>query len=138
MAWILPSLAALVCFSGAYLLIARLGGEVGTLPLLTWLLVLQALAAAGQMLAIATGPGLPWAIVPTVLFAAALCYLGNLAQTCALARAPNPGFALAIIGASMGVVAIASALMGGAPMGPGKIVGAGLCLAGVATVAMSR
>jgi hypothetical protein len=138
MTWILPSLAALVCFSGAFLLIARLGGQLGTLTLLTWLLLLQALAAAVHMLATATGPWVSWAVVPTLLLAAGLCYLGNLAQTCALARAPNPGFSLAIIGASMAVVAIVSALVCGAPLGVGKISGVAMCVAGVACVAMSR
>lgn len=138
MSWIAASLAALVCFSGAYLVMGRLGGQMGTLPLLTWLLVLQVVPAACHLLATGTRAWVPWPVVPGLLLAAGLCYLGNLSQLCAISRAPNPGFALAIIGASTGVVAVVAALTSGAPLGPGKLVGLALCLAGVVVVSLSR
>jgi hypothetical protein len=138
MPWILAAVIALVCFSGAFLLMGRLGGQLGPLPLTAWLLALQAVPAAGHLAVSGERPWMPWSTVPVLLLAAGLCYAGNLAQTGAITRAPNPGFALAIIGANTGVVALVAALAGGAPLGPGKLAGIGLCLAGVAVVSLTR
>jgi hypothetical protein len=70
------------------------------------LLAVQAVLALGHLLASGARPWPGPATLPLLLGASALCYLGNLAQTHAIARAPNPGLALAIIGASTALVTV--------------------------------
>lgn len=138
MPWIPAAVLALVCFSAAFLLIGRLGARMDAVPLTAWILALQAVAGWAQAAPLA-GRALPppgaWGML---LLASALCYVGNLGQTVAVSRAPNPGFPLAIIGASTATVAIAAAAIAGAPLGAARAAGIALCVAGVAIVVLAR
>lgn len=138
MPWTLAAFLALGCFTAAFLAIARLGQRLDNLPLVAGLLAVQAVLALGHLLASGTRPWPGPAALPLLLGASALCYLGNLAQTHAIARAPNPGLALAIIGASTALVTVLAALLAGTPLGAGRLAGVGLCLAGVTVVGLAR
>ncbi len=138
MTWIPSAVLALVCFSVALLIIGRIGARMDAVPLTAWMLGLQAVAGCIQALpsgARALPPAGAWW---PLLLAAGLCYAGNVGQTLAVSRAPNPGFALAIIGSSTVVVAVAAAVIGGAPLGGVRAVGIALCAAGVGIVVLAR
>lgn len=137
MAWQLSALMALICFSGAFLAF-RATGQSGVspaamlLPVMTVGAILTAcqMATAGATLAM---PARAWLMM---LFAAIACWVGNLAQLDAVNRAPNPGAALAIINASVAVVALVAWPLFGDVLSPGKIAGVVCCVVGILIVSM--
>lgn len=64
---------------------------------------------------------------------ALLSYVGNFYSVRAVAEAPNPGYAVAIVGLQAAVVTLAAAVMFlDADLSWARAVGVGLCIAGVA------
>jgi len=63
-----------------------------------------------------------------------LSYVGNLFSVKAVADAPNPGYAIAIVSLQAVVVTLAAAGMFGAAIGWSKVLGIALCAAGLALV----
>lgn len=139
MSWITTSFLALGSFTVAFLLIAHLGQKYsGNFPLVCGLLVVQAVLAVGHSLAAGDKLWVAPNSVPLLLAAGLLCYLGNLAQTHAIVRSPNPGLALAIISVSTVLVTALSALLVGSSLGLGRSTGIILCLIGVAMIGLMR
>jgi drug/metabolite transporter (DMT)-like permease len=79
-------------------------------------------------------------LVPTApvfgLFAAAaaLSYVGNLFSVRAIAEAPNPGYAIAIVGLQAALLTLTSVVVLGASFSLIKAVGVLLCCAGVVLI----
>lgn len=137
MPWQLVSVVALVCFSAAFLAFRAAGNAgVGSSAMLLLVMLIGAALTVGQMAISGSGlalSGRAWLLVGG---AALACWVGNLAQLDAVSRAPNPGAALAIINASVAVVALASWPVFAAPLSAGKGMGVALCLAGVILVSV--
>lgn len=135
MPWQLSALIALVAFSASYLAF-RGAGAVGAGAAAMLLPVLAIGAVLTVVQASVTGaslnmPGRAWLLIGG---AALACYVGNLAQLDAVTRAPNPGAALAIVNASVVVVALAAWPLFGTPISAGKGLGVGLCMLGIILV----
>jgi len=63
-----------------------------------------------------------------------LSYVGNLFSVKAVADAPNPGYAIAIVSLQAVVVTLAAAGLFGVAIGWSKVLGIALCAAGLALV----
>jgi uncharacterized membrane protein len=99
-------------------------------------MLIGAALTAGQMALSGGGQAMTGRAWLLVAGAALACWVGNLAQLDAVNRAPNPGAALAIINASVAVVALAAWPVFAAPLSAGKGLGVALCLVGVILVSI--
>ncbi len=137
--WLPAALIALATFSAGFLLLARLGSAMSGIVLLATICLGQ--GCVGLVHGWVGGTGLPslgwrtWGLLAVVI---CLLYVGNLAQIRALAAAPNPGWALAVIGGSTAVVCVVAALLGTAPFGALRAVGVALCTLGIVVIALAR
>ena len=71
-------------------------------------------------------------VVALLAAAAALSYVGNLFSVRAVATAPNPGYAVALVSLQAAVVTIAALGVAGATLSWVKALGVILCCAGIA------
>ncbi len=131
MSWQATSLIAMLCFSVSLLLFRVIGARVSADVLLAHLFVLGSIAYLVHVTLAGRSLAIPWSWWGLIVAAAAVCYVGNLCQVEALTRAPNPGQALAIINASVVVVALIAVPLFAAPLGGWRLLGIGLCLAGI-------
>ena len=131
--WPWHALIAMCCFASMQLLFAHFT-RTGLSPAgilffvfgFGWLLYVAHVATLGTTL-----PMRP-AVLGLLLLAGTLGYVGNLAAVRAVARAPNPGYAVAIFGLQALVVTVVSMMLLGAPLSWVKICGVVLCSFGVA------
>jgi hypothetical protein len=72
--------------------------------------------------------------VGLIALAGVLSYVGNLSAVRAVALAPNPGYANAVVGLQAVVITAVSLVLFNAPFSPAKVVGVLLCVAGVTLV----
>ena len=70
--------------------------------------------------------------------ASLLSYLGNYFQTRALTEGPNPGYATAIVGCQSVILVLASVYLFGSHISAVKLIGVGLCIAGVFVLSLSN
>lgn len=137
MPWQIVSLVALVCFSAAFLAFRAAGNAgAGASAMLLPVMLIGAALTAGQMALGGGGQAMSGRAWLLVAGAALACWVGNLAQLDAVNRAPNPGAALAIINASVAVVALAAWPVFATPLSAGKGLGVALCLVGVILVSI--
>lgn len=137
MPWQFTALIALLCFSGSYLAFRAAGNAgAGASAMLLPVMLIGASLTAGQMAVSGGGQALSGRAWLFVGVAALVCWVGNLAQLDAIKRAPNPGAALAIINASVAVVAVAAWPLFSAPLSAGKGTGVALCLIGIILVSI--
>jgi hypothetical protein len=105
---------------------------VPTATMLMWVFALGALQYVLHVrttgLSIAAAP---WAFA-LMAVTALLSYVGNLYSVRAVAAAPNPGYAVAIVGLQAGVVTVASVALFGVAVTWIKGLGVVLCALGVA------
>lgn len=131
--WHWYALTAMACFASMQLLFTQLS-RMGVGPPVILLFVF-AFGAVFYLLHVQM-TGTPLRVTNTavllILLTAALAYVGNLCNVRALAAAPNPGYAVAIVGLQAAVVTLTSVLLLGATLSWIKGLGVFLCCAGVA------
>jgi drug/metabolite transporter (DMT)-like permease len=131
--WQVFALVAMVCFAAmqlAFRHLSRKGVESSAMLLLVF-----AFGTVPYLVHVrATRTPLPGGAGLIALLAATafLSYIGNLFSVRAIAAAPNPGYAVALVGLQAAVVTIAAAGLMGAGMSWEKLLGVALCCAGVA------
>jgi drug/metabolite transporter (DMT)-like permease len=131
--WQWSALVAMACFAAMQLLfrqLSRRGIETSAILLLVF-----AFAALLYLLHVAVTrtplpTGLP--VVALLAGAAALSYVGNLFSVRAVATAPNPGYAVALVSLQAAVVTIAALGVAGATLSWVKLLGVILCCGGIA------
>jgi drug/metabolite transporter (DMT)-like permease len=136
--WPLHALIAMVCFASMQLVFRQTtsGGLTPAAVLFFvfgfgWLLYLGHVLMMRTPLALTASQG-------GLLFLAGLfAYVGNLYAVRAVAQAPNPGYAMALVGLQALVVTVVSVSMFGATFSWMKVAGVVLCLAG-ASLLVSR
>lgn len=137
MPWQLTAVVAMFCFSAAYLAFRAAGNAgAGTAAMLLPVMLIGAALTAGQMVLSGGEQALSGRAWLFIVVAALACWIGNLAQLDAVKRAPNPGAALAIVNASVAVVALAAWPLFSAPLSAGKGLGVALCLVGILLVSI--
>lgn len=137
MPWQTASIIALACFSAAFLAFRAAGNAgAGASAMLLPVLLIGAILTTGQMACSGGGQALSGRAWLLIVVAGLACWIGNLAQLDAITRAPNPGAALAIINASVAVVAVAAWPLFAAPLSAGRGLGVALCLLGIILVSI--
>jgi drug/metabolite transporter (DMT)-like permease len=135
--WILLCLSAAFCFTGLFLLMKFLQNSgVDSACILLWIFALgtgwnalfvgitaQSVAVSGRVFFI-------------FFCASILSYLGNIAQTRAIALAPNPGYAIALISSQALLTTLLGAFFFGSEFSFMKGVGIGITLIGIALVSL--
>ena len=137
--WVISAVLALLAFAGLQLSFKRLamGGMSAPSMLLlvfgitTVLLGMHVWAVRGSL---AVQPRL----YKFVLLAAVLGYLGNLFMVRALAEAPNPGYAMGVIGAQAVFVTLGAIVLFGSEFSLVKGLGIMLTVAGAALLGFDR
>ena len=74
------------------------------------------------------------AVIALLAGTAFLSYVGNLFSVKAVAAAPNPGYAIAVVSLQAAVVTLAAAVMFGMSMEWPRMIGIALCAAGLAMI----
>ena len=137
--WFLSAVLALLAFAGMQLSFKRLaagGLSTPTLLLLVFAIstVLLAIHAAASRSSLAVDAKL----YKFVLIAAVLSYLGNLFMVRAIAEAPNPGYAMGVIGAQAVVVTVGAIVLFGSEFSLVKGFGIALTVIGAALLGFER
>jgi hypothetical protein len=131
--WQWSALVAMGCFAAMQLVFRQLSRRGIETPAV--LLLVFAFGALLYLVHVAvTRTPLPTRLPVIALLAAtaALSYVGNLFSVRAVATAPNPGYAVALVSLQAAVVTIAALGMAGATLSWVKAVGVILCCAGLA------
>jgi drug/metabolite transporter (DMT)-like permease len=133
--WPWYSAIAMICFAAMQLVFRELGRRGVNLSAV--LLVVFALAALLYLLHVrVTRAPVPATATVLALLAgtAVLSYIGNHFSVRAVATAPNPGYALALVSLQGAVVTLIAAALFGASLSWIKLVGVALCCVGVALI----
>jgi len=120
-------------FSIAYLCFRRCsdwGAGAGQQLVIVGIVTLIGFAVVAHLRGESSQP-LQGRVLAVAIVAGLACIAGDVWQMQAIAAAPNPGYALAIISTSAAVVWLASLLIFRTPFEPMKLVGVLLCGAGV-------
>jgi drug/metabolite transporter (DMT)-like permease len=130
--WPLYALIGMVCFASMQLVFKQTtrGGLTPATVLFFvfgfgWILYLLHVAVTRTPLALTPSR------VGLLFLAGVFAYIGNLYAVRAVAEAPNPGYAMALVGLQALVVTIVSVVLFGATFSWMKAAGVVLCLAGV-------
>jgi drug/metabolite transporter (DMT)-like permease len=135
--WILYATFAMFCFAGMQLLFKQLTG-MGLDPAV----ILAFVFGFGTLLYLAhsTATGASLTVSARALgfiaLASILSYAGNLYMVRSIGAAPNPGYAMAIVGAQAVVVTLAAILLFGSALSWLKALGVLLSVAGVGLLAL--
>lgn len=131
--WFFHALIAMLCFGGMQLLFKQLSRSgLGSPVILVFVFGIGTLFYLAHV-AIARTPLMVGRNVLAILGAAALLsYTGNLYMVRALDRAPNPGYALAVVGLQALVVTLGAVLLFGSEFSWLKALGVVLSICGVA------
>jgi uncharacterized membrane protein len=127
------AVVAMACFASMQLLFTQLTRRGIATP--TMLLFVFAFGASFYLLHVlltGTSVAVTTPAVLLLVLAASFSYVGNLCAVRALAAAPNPGYAVAIVGLQAAVVTLTSVLLLGSTLSWIKGLGVFLCCAGVA------
>ena len=133
--WTWYAVVAMICFAAMQLSFRYLS-ERGIASAAMLLLVFAFGTVPYFVHVRATRTPLPAGAAAIALLAgtAFLSYVGNLFSVKAVADAPNPGYAIAIVSLQAAVVTLAAAMMFGTGVEWPKLVGIALCTAGVALI----
>lgn len=131
--WPWYALIAMVCFAAMQLMFAELSRQgTPTAVILLFVFGFATLLYIGHVRALR----MPLAIAPRVAallaLIAVLSYVGNLFSVRAVATAPNPGYAVAIVGLQAAAVTIGAVMLSGATLSWVKGLGVLLCSIGIA------
>jgi drug/metabolite transporter (DMT)-like permease len=134
--WQWSALIAMSCFAGYQLILRELSRTVAPSILLLLVFAFGTTFYLGHVLVarvpiVASGPAVGWLVL-----VALLSYVGNFHQLRAVTTAPNPGYAIAIVGLQAVVLMLVSFVFLGAALSWTKAAGVFLCCAGVALLVM--
>ena len=130
--WSLYAAFAMLCFVGMQLLFKQLSRLGLTSPvILVFVFGFGTLLYLAHLAAFRPALPLGGRVLALLAAAAVLSYLGNLYMVRALAAAPNPGYAIAIVGLQALLVTVASVALFGAELTWIKALGVVLSVAGV-------
>ena len=135
--WIFYAMLAMLCFAGMQLLFKQLTRLGLTSPV-----ILTFVFGAGALLFLThiavVRPPVPLSPRAVAMLGAAsvFSYVGNLYMVRALGEAPNPGYAMAIVGVQAVVVTIASIALFGSEFSWLKALGVALSVIGVAVLTL--
>lgn len=135
--WILYATSAMLCFAGMQLLFKQLTRMGLSSPL-----ILVFIFAFGSIfyfahLAVVRAPlAVSTRALGLLAVASVFSYGGNLYMVRALDQAPNPGYAMAVIGLQALVVTLASIVLFGSAFSWVKALGVALSILGVALLAI--
>ncbi len=136
LSWIFYALFALFSFAGMILLFKKITMEgVPPLVLLLFLFLIAGTLYLAQTLFTRTKVSLSVPVFLLILAAAILSYAGNLFYLKAIGLAPNPGYAVAVVGLQAGVIAFGAFFLFNSELS--LIKGVGLLLAILATILLS-
>lgn len=131
--WQWYAVIAMVCFAAMQLIFAHVTKK-GIAPPVSLLLVfglgalLYLLHVRGTRMPLHLSlPVVSWLVLP-----ATLSYIGNLFSVRAIATAPNPGYAVAVVSVQAAVVTMGGILLLGASFSWMKTIGVILCCLGIA------
>ena len=130
--WSLYAAVAMLCFVGMQLLfkqLSRLG--LSSPVILVFVFGFACLLYLGHIAAVRPALPVGGRVLGLLAVAAVLSYLGNLYMVRALAAAPNPGYAIAIVGLQALLVTLASVALYGSHLTWLKALGVVLSVAGV-------
>jgi drug/metabolite transporter (DMT)-like permease len=131
--WQWYAIVAMACFAAMQLLFKHLTRTGMTSPAI--LVVVFSLASVLYLLHVGTlrtPLGLNSTNLVLLSLAAVLSYVGNLCSVRAMAEAPNPGYATAIVGVHALVITLVAAGVFGVELSPIKGLGVLLCVLGIA------
>ena len=137
--WFLSAVLALLAFAGMQLSFKRLAsGGLSTPTLLLLVFALSTVFLAIHAAASRSSLAVDAKLYKFVLIAAVLSYLGNLFMVRAIADAPNPGYAMGVIGAQAVVVTIGAIVLFGSEFSLVKGFGIALTVIGAALLGFER
>jgi drug/metabolite transporter (DMT)-like permease len=131
--WQTSALVAMLCFAAmqlAFRYLSRKGIDSAAMLLLVF--VFGALPYFVQVKLTRAPLPTDMAIIALLAGTGLLSYVGNLFSVRAVAAAPNPGYAVAIVGLQAAVVTLAASGLLGESMAWEKLLGVALCCAGIA------
>lgn len=139
MMWFFSAVLAVLCFGGMQLCFRYLSGAgVSTQVFLLLIFVLITAFLGLHVLLTRSSVVIERKLLLVVFGAAVLSYFGNLLMVRAMDLAPNPGYAIAVIGAQAIVVTIGSIALFGSGVSSLHGVGIVLSIVGVALLAVAR
>jgi drug/metabolite transporter (DMT)-like permease len=131
--WQWYALIAMACFASMQLLFKQLSREgVDTPAILLLVFAFGALFYLAHVRAMRTPLPATAPVIALLAATAVLSYVGNFFSVRAVASAPNPGYAVALVGLQAAVVTIAAVALQGATLSWIKAIGVALCCLGVA------
>ena len=131
--WQWYAMVAMACFAAMQLLFKHLTRTGMTSPAI--LVIVFTLASVLYLLHVGilrTPLGLSGTKIALLTIAAVLSYLGNLCSLRAIAAAPNPGYATAIVSVHALVITLVATVLFGVELSPLKGLGVLLCVLGIA------
>lgn len=135
--WLVLSAIALLCFSVMAIFITHAVKQGITVPCVMLIISLVWLFSFGY-LTFLTGTGkITYPLFLILIAAAALSVIGNWAQFKAASLADNAGYAFAIIGCQSALIAILAVFFLESKIGIQQILGMGLCICGIITLALA-
>ncbi len=136
MSWVLYAILALLFFSGMILLFKK-ASDLGVKPAVIMFFVAISLALfyVGHIVITRTPITQSGTVIALLVLAGFLSYAGNLFYTKSIALAPNPGYAAALVGLQLAVIALASMFFFKSELT--LIKGTGLLLAIIAGILLS-
>lgn len=131
--WQWYAVIAMGCFASMQLLFTHVTKK-GLAPPVSLLLVfaLAAMLYLAHIRATRTPINLSPSLVSLLVLVAVLSYIGNLFSVRALAAAPNPGYAIAIVSVQAAVVTLSAIFLLGSSFSIMKTIGVVLCCVGIA------
>ena len=135
--WQWYAMVAMACFAAMQLMFKHLTRVGMTSPAI--LVVVFPLASVLYLLHVGTlrtPLALTGANVALLSVAAVLSYVGNLCSVRAMAAAPNPGYATAIVSVHALVITLVAVALFGVELSPLKGLGVLLCVLGIALLAI--
>jgi len=137
--WFLSAVLALLFFGSMQLCFRYLSGAgAPTQTFLFWIFVLITAFLGIHVAVTRSSLVLERKLMGVVVLAAVLSYFGNLLMVRAMHFAPNPGYAIAVIGAQAIVVTVGSILLFGSSFTWLHGAGIAISLFGVALLALAR
>jgi drug/metabolite transporter (DMT)-like permease len=129
--WQWSALIAMSCFVGYQLILRELSRTVAPVILLLFVFAFGGACYLAHVLVARVPVAVPGRAFAWLALVAVLSYVGNFFQLRAVNTAPNPGYAIAIVGLQAVVLMLVSFLFLGATLSWMKAAGVLFCCAGV-------
>ena len=131
--WQWYALIAMVCFAFMQLLFKHLSRRgVDSAAILLLVFAFGALLYLVHMRATRTSLPTTGGVIALLALTALLSYVGNLFSVRAVAAAPNPGYAVALVSLQAALVTVIAVALQGATLSLVKAIGVALCCIGAA------